>query len=99
MYHIVPEMKHYVNIIDLLGRAGDFIKIENVLNNMPMKPDLAIYLCLLGVCLIQGNLELGKLIFLHLVHSHPHQDSVYVLMSNILVDALHEDEKLAMKDV
>lgn len=62
-YSLNPDLMHFAAVIDLLGRAGDFKRLENVLWRLPMQPDLAIWLCLLGACYKHGNMELGKLAF------------------------------------
>lgn len=53
------ENKHFVGIVDLLGRAGDFKKIQDILWKTQLQPDLATWLCLLRACRTHGNVELG----------------------------------------
>ena len=81
------ERTHFNIMIDLLGRAGDFKKIQSILKRMPMQPDLTVWLCILGACSTHGNLELAEVAFENAVRMHPEQSTAYVLMSNIYVDA------------
>lgn len=78
-----PELKHYVNIVDSLGRAGDFQKVRNLLQKPALQADADIWSCLLGACCTHGNIQLGRLAFLNVVNLHPQPDAAYVLMSNI----------------
>ncbi|KAH7436508.1 hypothetical protein KP509_05G023100 [Ceratopteris richardii] len=61
-YRLNPDLKHYAAIIDLLGRAGDFKRLENVLWRLPRQPDLTIWLCVLGSCYKHGNFKLGRFV-------------------------------------
>lgn len=83
---ICPDMKHYGCMLDLLGRTGDFKRIECFLERVPMQADLTFWLGLLGVC-TRGNLELGERAFQNAVNLQPKQSTAYVLMSNIYADA------------
>lgn len=92
VYHVTPKIHHYGSIIDLLGRAGDFNRIEELLSTMQMQPDLAMWLGLLGACRVHGNVDLGKLSYDHAVRIQPKQAAAYVLMSNMYVDAGMQDQ-------
>ncbi|KAI5067593.1 hypothetical protein GOP47_0018121 [Adiantum capillus-veneris] len=89
-YGIDRELKHYVYMTDLLGRAGNFNKLEDILNRMPMKPNLTIWLCLLGMSLRHGNAELGKQAFIHATNLEPRERVSYILMSNIYAESASE---------
>ena len=80
-YGITPKIKHYGIVIDLLGRAGDFKRIVNLLRNMPFQPDLAILWFLLGACTTHGNVELAKQAFDLAVTLEPKQANAYIFMS------------------
>ena len=86
--HMMPEIKLYVTIVDLLGRAGDFRRIENMMAKMPQEAfDVSIWVCLLGACLTHNNVDLGKVAFGHAIHLQPNASTAYVLMSNVYADA------------
>ncbi|KAL5561157.1 hypothetical protein UlMin_030904 [Ulmus minor] len=84
-YGMDPDQEHYACLIDLLGRAGCFKELMNQLDKMPFKPDNRIWNALLGVCRIQGNLELGRKVAEHLIELDPQSSTAYVLLSSIYV--------------
>lgn len=48
---------HYACVIDLLARSGRFKEAENIIDNMPVKPDKFLWASLLGGCRIHGTLN------------------------------------------
>lgn len=80
---VLPDQEHYACLIDLLGRAGYFDELMNQLEKMPCKPDDQVWNSLLGVCKIQGNIELGKKAAEHVIESNPQSYSGYLLLSSI----------------
>ncbi|MCO5609946.1 hypothetical protein L7F22_064181 [Adiantum nelumboides] len=82
-YDIEPDMKCYAGVIDLLGRAGDFIKVRNMLSRLPMQHDLPIWLCILSVCCIHGNMDLGSHAFDCAVSLQPEDVASYILMEKM----------------
>lgn len=76
-----PE--HYACMVDLLGRAGCLNEAENLINQMPMKPDAVIWGSLLSACKTHVNVELGKLAAEHLFELEPGNESTHVLLSSI----------------
>ncbi|KAH7314925.1 hypothetical protein KP509_21G027500 [Ceratopteris richardii] len=85
-YEILPDMKHHGCLLDLLGRTGDFKRIESFIDRMPVQTDVAFWLGLLGAC-TRGNLELAERAFENAVNLQPEQSTPYILMSNIYADA------------
>ncbi|KAI5066510.1 hypothetical protein GOP47_0019134 [Adiantum capillus-veneris] len=92
VYGVSPRIEHVGCMIDLLGRLGDFDKVEELLSTMQVQPDIAMWLGLLGACQIHGNVELGKYAYGHAVHLQPRQAAAYVLMSNIFTNAGMQDQ-------
>lgn len=86
-YGISPGIEHYVCLVDLLGRAGCFTGVEEILSTMPVKPNLSLWLCLLGSCQKHGQVALGKQAFDCAVRLQPKHPSAYLLMSNVYADA------------
>eukprot|EP00250_Pteridium_aquilinum_P032610 c46229_g1_i1 orf=53-349(-) len=82
-YSITPKLKHFTCMVDLLGRAGNFRTLVDLLMRIPVQPDLNLWLCLLGACRIHGNVELAKMAFENAVDLQPTGTAAYVLMSNI----------------
>eukprot|EP01018_Ginkgo_biloba_P013169 Gb_21054 [translate_table: standard] len=86
-YHITPTMKHYVCMVDLLGRAGHLDKAKHFINKMPIEPDAIVWSCLLGACKIHNNIELGEYVAELLFELDPKNAAPYVLLSNIYAAA------------
>ena len=82
-YNIVPNMKHYAILLDLLGRTGNFGMVENVLKRMPVGTDLSLWLGLLGACGRHTNLHLAQQVFEIALALQPEEATTYVMMSNI----------------
>ncbi|KAI5058053.1 hypothetical protein GOP47_0026223 [Adiantum capillus-veneris] len=82
-FGIQPDMKCYAGVIDLLGRAGDFTKVRNMLLRLPMQDDLPIWLCILSVCCIHGNTDLGMHAFDCAITLQPEDAASYILMANM----------------
>eukprot|EP01018_Ginkgo_biloba_P001223 Gb_04402 [translate_table: standard] len=82
-YCITPAMEHYGCMVDLLGRAGHLGEAQDLINQMPIKPDATLWGCLLGACRIHNNVELGESVAERLVELDPKNAAPYVLLSNI----------------
>lgn len=82
-HQIEPKMEHYVIVVDLLGRAGCLVDAYNLVQNMPIKPDRNVWLCLLSACRAHRNVELGELAAHELLKMEPSRGSNYVQLVNI----------------
>lgn len=67
-HKLTPEIGHYSIVLELLGYAGEFARVEDLLSSMPVQPDLTIWLCLLGACQMHGNVKLGRHAYNQMVH-------------------------------
>lgn len=83
VYGLSPKIEHYGCMVDLFGRAGPLEEAEELVSNMPMKPDDVIWKALLGACKIHGNVEMGERVGKRLVELVPHDSGCYVLLSNM----------------
>jgi pentatricopeptide repeat protein len=91
-YHITPTMDHYGCMVNLLGRAGLLDEAHYFINQMPIKPDATVWLCLLGYCRAYANIYLGERIAKHLNELDPKNAAPYVLLSNIYAAVGRWDE-------
>lgn len=80
---MVPDFKHFGSMVDLLGRAGNFKRVQYMLKRLPRQANSAMWLCLLGACKTHGNLELGEEAFDNAVNVQPEDATAYVMMSNV----------------
>ncbi|XP_059067788.1 pentatricopeptide repeat-containing protein At2g03880, mitochondrial-like [Cryptomeria japonica] len=86
-YGIKPTVEHYVCIVDLLGQAGHLEETLNFIIKMPIKPDVVVWMCLLGPCRSHKNIELGEFVGTLLFELDPQNAAPYVLLSNINAEA------------
>ncbi|KAK7387357.1 hypothetical protein VNO78_28098 [Psophocarpus tetragonolobus] len=98
-----PKIEHYGCMVDLLGRAGYLEEAEELILNMPMKPDDVIWKALLGACKMHKNIEIGTRAAEVLMQMAPRDSGAYVALSNMYAssgdwDAVAE-VRLRMKDM
>eukprot|EP01018_Ginkgo_biloba_P002462 Gb_38483 [translate_table: standard] len=86
-YHITPGVEHYCCMVDLLGRAGHLGEAQDLISKMPVRPNAAVWLSLLGACRIHTNVELGERVAECLFELDPTNAAHYVLLSNIYAKA------------
>eukprot|EP01018_Ginkgo_biloba_P013166 Gb_21057 [translate_table: standard] len=91
-YHITPTMRHYVCMVDLLGRAGRLDEAQDFIKKIPIEPDAMLWSCLLGACRIHNNVELGEYVAERLFELEPQNAAPYVLLSNIYATAGRWDD-------
>jgi pentatricopeptide repeat protein len=83
-YGLIPNKKHYVAFVDLLGRAGNLAQLKDIISSHgPADSDVFCWIRLLSACDRHGDVELGEYIFDHVMHLQPDEAAAYVLMSNI----------------
>jgi pentatricopeptide repeat protein len=59
-YRNHTKLEHYNCMVDLLGRAHHLQEAENMVLEMPYKPQVAAWMALLGACRIHGNVEMAE---------------------------------------
>ncbi|CAM0952406.1 unnamed protein product [Alopecurus aequalis] len=97
-YNVKPEVEHYACMVDLLGRRGHLAKAVDLINDMPIKPDVVVWGALLGACRIHGNVEIGKLVIKQLLELEGISGGLFVLISNLFYETRQlEDMKRLRK--
>jgi hypothetical protein len=91
-YHMTPTLKHYGCMVDLLGRAGFLIEAQDMINKMPVEPDVAVWGSLLGACRIHMNIDLAEYVAGRLFELDPKNASHYVVLSNLYAAAGRWDD-------
>ncbi|OVA12164.1 Pentatricopeptide repeat [Macleaya cordata] len=82
-FRIEAKAEHYTCMVDLLGRVGLIDEAKEVIEKMPVKPEVSTWGALLGACKLHQNIEMGKLAADHLFDMDPQNPGHYVLLSNI----------------
>ncbi|KAL4578640.1 hypothetical protein LXL04_014767 [Taraxacum kok-saghyz] len=82
-YKIVPNVEHYVCMVDLFGRAGQLDKAVEMIQTMPMDPSPAVWVALLGSCRVHTNVKLAEYACNKLLKLGCENDGTYTLLSNI----------------
>ncbi|CAI0452199.1 unnamed protein product [Linum tenue] len=83
VYGVAPNPVHYTCMIDLLGRAGRLKEAQDLVRNMPFKPDAAAWGALLGASRVHGDIELGETVAKTVFKMEPDNSGMYVLLSNL----------------
>ncbi|KAG9445286.1 hypothetical protein H6P81_016626 [Aristolochia fimbriata] len=86
-YGMVPQMEHYVNMVDLWGRAGYVNEAYNFVQSMPIKPDKSVWLCFLFACRVHRQLELGEVAAAQLLRLEPEKGGNYVQLLTLYHEA------------
>ncbi|RYR03074.1 hypothetical protein Ahy_B06g081906 isoform B [Arachis hypogaea] len=97
-HKIEPNVKHYGCIVDLLGRSGLLKEAEEVIESMPMAPDVATWGALLGACRKHNNNEMGERVGRKLIQLHPDHDGFHVLLSSIYASKGNWGNVLEIRD-
>ncbi|KFK26721.1 hypothetical protein AALP_AA8G284300 [Arabis alpina] len=79
-FSIQPKLEHYGAMVDLLGRAGRVKEAYELIESMPIEPDLVIWRSLLSSSRTYRNPELGEIAIQNLSKA---KSGDYVLLSNI----------------
>ncbi|KAF7047593.1 hypothetical protein CFC21_056500 [Triticum aestivum] len=82
-YQMMPNVRHYGCIVDLMGRAGLLDEAyQLVVKEMKVAPDATIWRTLLGTCRVHGHVDLGEKLISHLIELKAQQAGDYVLLLN-----------------
>ncbi|KAI0492933.1 hypothetical protein KFK09_027209 [Dendrobium nobile] len=75
--------EHYTCMVDLLGRAGFLKEAHEVINKMPMEPEVSTWGALLGACRLHKEVDFGRLAAEKLFELDSENSGHYILMANI----------------
>ncbi|KAL4603350.1 hypothetical protein ACB092_10G118000 [Castanea dentata] len=84
---IKPRVEHYACMVDLLGRAGRLKEAKNLIESMPLKPNVGIWQTLISACRVHGDLDMGREVGDILLRMDGNNPVNYVMISNIFADA------------
>lgn len=97
-YGLVPEMRHYGCVVDLLCRSGNLTRAYELIKNMPIFPDVVVWRIFLSACKLHGNLVLAKIASDKLLELDPTNGGNYVLSSNSYASAERWDDAIKMRE-
>ena len=80
-YRIVPKVGHYGCVIDLLSRAGRLDEAEDLINSMPIEPNVIVWGALLGGCRIHKDFRRGERVAQHLLELDSEYTGSYVYIA------------------
>ncbi|XP_012463491.1 pentatricopeptide repeat-containing protein At1g09220, mitochondrial [Gossypium raimondii] len=87
-YQILPDIKHYGCLVDMLGRTGRLEEAEKIALEIPSEiSNEVVWRILLGACSFYGDVEMGERVTEKIMEMERGYGGDYVLMSNILVGA------------
>ncbi|KAL6909960.1 hypothetical protein ACP4OV_001218 [Aristida adscensionis] len=84
---IMPELKHYSCMADVLGRAGCVVEAVKFIEEMPFEPDEAILGGVLAACRVHGEMEAAERVSKRLMGMPPGKSGYYMSLANIYSDA------------
>lgn len=82
-YNITPKLVHYGCMVDLLGRANLLREAFEIVEQMPVEPNVVIWGSLMAACRFHNEFELGEFAAKRLLKLDPDHDGAYVFLSNI----------------
>ncbi|KDP22339.1 hypothetical protein JCGZ_26170 [Jatropha curcas] len=82
VYGLMPEMKHYGCLVDLLSRSGNLDRAYEFIKAMPVIPDVVVWRILLSACKLHGNVVLAEIVSNKLLGLDPYNSGNYVLLSS-----------------
>ncbi|XP_073008800.1 pentatricopeptide repeat-containing protein At2g13600-like [Typha latifolia] len=80
---VAVKPEHYGCIVDLLCRSGHLEEALHFIEQMPLKPSIAIWSAFLNSCRIYGNTEFGQLAAFKLLELDPDNHSNWVALSRM----------------
>ena len=82
-FGILPSIQHYGCLVDLYARAGLVRKAMDIVNSMPMEPDLLVWGALLSGSRIHGIVDACQISLEKMVSMDPNNSTAHVLLSNL----------------
>ncbi|KAL0865534.1 hypothetical protein Bca101_044652 [Brassica carinata] len=79
-YAIEPTLKHYVVVVDLLGRAGKLNEAHELIESMPINPDLTTWAALYRACKAHNSNRKGEMVSQNLLEIDPELRGSYVFL-------------------
>ncbi|VAH93089.1 unnamed protein product [Triticum turgidum subsp. durum] len=91
-YKIVPDVKHYGCMIDMLCRYGKVAEAYQMMDDMPVKANSVLWKMVLAACRVHGQMDLAKKAFHKLHELMPADDGDVITISNVYAEARRWDD-------
>ncbi|KAH0461642.1 hypothetical protein IEQ34_009217 [Dendrobium chrysotoxum] len=96
-YDVVPSMKHYACMVDMLVRAGQLEEAVEFMERMPVNAEISMWGALLHGCRVHSRLDLGEKALRKVMEMKPDTPDYYVLLSNLYASDQRWDEALKIR--
>lgn len=83
VFSVMPTVEHYGCMVDLLSRGGLLQEAHELIQSMPMDPNVVVWGALLGGCRLHRNTHLAEHALEQLICLEPWNSGNYVVLSNI----------------
>jgi pentatricopeptide repeat protein len=80
---ISPTMEHYTCMVDLLGRAGLLKDASELIETMPMRPDLCVWGALLNSCGLHGDAAVAEAAIAKVLQTETVTTGNHTLITNL----------------
>lgn len=91
-YGLTPDLDHYNSVINLFGREGMIAQAEELIKNMPFKPNATSWLMLLQACQNQLDVERAERFAEKVIEEDPDNSMPYIMLLNIYAAGHREDD-------
>ncbi|KAJ3689774.1 hypothetical protein LUZ61_018938 [Rhynchospora tenuis] len=98
-YGLVPQTEHYVCMVDLIGRTGDFDETLRFIDEMPLAPSAAIWGSLLRASRNSNNIEVAEMAAERISEIQHDNTGCYVTLCNMYADAGRWDDVSRVRDL
>ncbi|KNA19309.1 hypothetical protein SOVF_062910 [Spinacia oleracea] len=79
-HNFEPSMKHYACMVDILARAGKLEEAVDIMEKMPIQPDISVLGAFVHGCSLHSQFELGEAAARRMLEMHPNEACYYVLL-------------------
>lgn len=91
-FRIVPKVGHYGCVVDLLSRAGRLDEAEDLINSMPIEPNVIVWGALLSGCRIHKDFRRGEWVAQRLLELDSEYTGSYVYIARAKASAGRQED-------
>lgn len=82
-YNVTPDLDHYTAMVDLLGRSGRLQEAYELIDEMPLTPNLTVWEALLTSAIMHGNVRLAHLAATEMSDIEPSDLRIQMVVSGL----------------